>query len=172
MTSLLRNLKVQAMSDRPRKDFLASIVVFLVALPLSLNIALANGVPVIAAASLGGIVLSFAILLRRMGHVRIDIRTMENRTHILVDGTLSFLTVPKLAARLAEVPQGAPVEIDLHVDLMDHAAFESLPSREGGHIRAGGEVEIVEHRAEWYGDRNTRKPRVAKASLALKEVAS
>ena len=112
-----------------------------------------------------GLVLSYAILLRRMGSVRIEIETMQDRTRLLVDGTLTSINVPKLSARLAEVPKGAHVDIDLHVDFMDHAAFEALHSWEAGHIRGGGEVEIVEHREDWYGDRSTESPRVHKASL-------
>ena len=124
----------------------------------------------------GGLALSFGILLRRMAHVRIETQTMEDRTRVLIDGTLTSITVPKLTARLAEIPRGAKVAIDLHVDYMDHAAFEALHEWEAGHIRSGGTVGIIEHGEDWYKDRRTDSPRTQKASFvsefAPAEVAS
>lgn len=117
-----------------------------------------------------GLAVSFAILLRRMGHVRIEITPMEDRTRVLVDGTLTSITVPKLVSRLREVPRGVDVDVDLHVDFMDHAAFEALHDWEASHLRSGGSVNVVEHREEWYADRRNDAPRLTKAPMALGEL--
>ena len=114
-----------------------------------------------------GLAVSFAILLRRIGHVRIETQTMESQTRVLVDGTLTSLTVPKLVGRLNAIPQGAAVIVDLHVDFMDHAAYEALHDWTAAHARSGGTVEIVEHRDPWYDGRRVGEPRVQKAPLSL-----
>ena len=114
-----------------------------------------------------GLAVSFAILLRRIGNVRIETKTMEDKTRILVDGTLTSLTVPKFVQTLNAAPRGGTVDVDLHVDFMDHAAFEALHDWEAAHLRSGGTVNIVEHRDAWYGDRRNDNPRVSKAPLSL-----
>ncbi len=114
-----------------------------------------------------GLALSFGILLRRMGQVRIETKTSEDGIRILVDGTLTSLTVPKLVQRLSAVPQGATVDIDLHVDFMDHAAFEALHDWEASYVRKGGSVNVIEHREDWYEGRQTSTPRVQKSGLSL-----
>ena len=114
-----------------------------------------------------GLVLSLFILLRRMGQARIELTQVDERARVLVDGTLTFITVPKLVEVLAEIPRGTDVDVDLHVDFMDHAAFEALHDWEQSHIRGGDRVSIVEHREDWYDDRRTKRPRTRKASFTL-----
>lgn len=114
-----------------------------------------------------GLALSFLILLRRMSHANIRMNRIDGRCQIVVDGALTFLTVPKLARVLDEVPRGCDVDIDLHVDFMDHAAFEALHDWEQGHIRGGDKVCIIEHREDWYEDRRSDTPRVRKAPFGL-----
>ena len=109
-----------------------------------------------------GLALSYAILIYRVGHARISVKPMNDHTHVLIDGTLTSLTVPKMLQSLAAVPTGAPVAIDLHVDYMDHAAYEALHDWERAHVRAGGEVKIVEHQEEWYDARRNSTPRIRK----------
>jgi carbonic anhydrase len=113
-----------------------------------------------------GLALSFAILLYRVGHARIEAKEQKGRTRILVDGTLTSLTVPKLTQTLNAVPVGAFVVIDLHLDFMDHAAYEALHDWEASHIRSGGTVEIVEHRESWYGERQGDHPRLRKGAVS------
>ena len=109
-----------------------------------------------------GVALSYAILIYRVGHVRISVKPMNDHTHVLIDGTLTSPTVPKMLQSLTEVPTGAPVAIDLHVDSMDHAAYEALHDWEQVHARSGGEVKIVEHQEDWYDARRNSTPHLKK----------
>lgn len=114
-----------------------------------------------------GLALSFIILLRRMSHANIRMNRVDGRCNVVVDGALTFLTVPKLMRVLSEIPRGSNADIDLHIDFMDHAAFEALHDWEQGHIRGGDKVSIVEHREDWYEERQGETPKVRKAPFDL-----
>ncbi|RYG21738.1 SulP family inorganic anion transporter, partial [bacterium] len=114
-----------------------------------------------------GLALSFIILLRRMSHANIRMSRVDGRCNVVVDGALTFLTVPKLMQVLSDIPRGCNADIDLHVDFMDHAAFEALHDWEQGHIRGGDKVNIVEHRDDWYEERRGDSPMVRKAPFGL-----
>ncbi|MUN36046.1 carbonic anhydrase [Actinomadura sp. NEAU-AAG5] len=72
------------------------------------------------------------------------------RWHVVVEGTLTFLGVPKLTRLLQSVPQGASVDLDLDVDFMDHAAFDAVHQWRLAHERQGGRVDIDEVHETWY----------------------
>ncbi|WP_243717637.1 SulP family inorganic anion transporter [Actinomadura sp. KC345] len=72
------------------------------------------------------------------------------RTHVVVEGTLTFLGVPKVTRLLQDVPAGASVDLDLNVDFMDHAAFDAIHQWRLAHERQGGRVDIDEVHEAWY----------------------
>ncbi|WP_067458381.1 SulP family inorganic anion transporter [Actinomadura macra] len=72
------------------------------------------------------------------------------RCHVVVEGTLTFLGVPKVTRLLQDVPAGASVDLDLNVDFMDHAAFEAIHEWRAAHERQGGRVDIDEVHETWY----------------------
>ncbi|GAA3925663.1 SulP family inorganic anion transporter [Actinomadura viridis] len=72
------------------------------------------------------------------------------RWHVVVEGTLTFLGVPKVTTVLRQVPGGAAVDLDLNVDFMDHAAFEAIHEWRRAHERLGGRVDIDEIHESWY----------------------
>ena len=103
-----------------------------------------------------GIGLAVILLLRRLAQAKI---TTESRPlpggdgmlyHVRMDGSLTFLTVPQISKVLGDIPAGANVEIDLMVDLMDHAAFEALHGWRVNHEKTGGKVDIDEVHENWY----------------------
>ncbi|WP_285702838.1 carbonic anhydrase [Microtetraspora sp. NBRC 16547] len=57
--------------------------------------------------------------------------------------------MPRLTESLRAIPAGAAVELDLHVDFMDNAAFEALHAWRLEHERTGGTIDIDELH-EWY----------------------
>ncbi|WP_245628006.1 SulP family inorganic anion transporter [Actinomadura oligospora] len=79
-----------------------------------------------------------------------DDRPGEPTWHVVVEGTLTFLGVPRLSRALAAVPPGAGVDLDLNVDFMDHAAFETVHHWRQAHERLGGRVDIDEIHESWY----------------------
>ncbi len=124
-----------------------------------------------------GIGLAVLFLLRRLTKVSV---TVEQRSassavtadtqakwHVRIGGSLTFLSVPQLTKELAAIPQGTDVDIDLMVDLMDHAAFEALHGWRQSHERSGGRVDIDERHEGWYESAVDGKPRVNKTSAPL-----
>lgn len=113
-----------------------------------------------------GIGLSVLMTLRRLANTRIQIEERAGRWHARIEGTLTFASVPQLVAALGQVPGGAPVDIDLSVDFMDHAAFEALHGWRRTHERAGGKVDIDETHEDWYQAAATGAPREQKSPPA------
>jgi carbonic anhydrase len=97
-----------------------------------------------------GIALSFLLLSRRLSQSDILVENKGERWHVRLTGSITFLAVPRLTAKLAEIPSGAPVDIDLMADFMDHAAFDALHGWRQTHEKLGGKVDIDEIHEQWY----------------------
>ncbi|MEV4460097.1 SulP family inorganic anion transporter [Microbispora sp. NPDC049633] len=107
-------------------------------------IGLAEGVAI-------GLGLAALLALRRLAWVSVDVRQAgERRWRIVVTGSLTFLGVPRLTEALRGIPSGSAVELDLHLDFMDNAAFEALHAWRLEHERAGGVIDVDEPHGEWY----------------------
>lgn len=92
-----------------------------------------------------GLALAFALLLWRV--VRVSVTAEETgplRWLVAVDGTFTFLALPKLAPQLAKVPTGADVTLEMTVDFLDHAAYDAIQEWVQLHRADGGTVEFVE----------------------------
>lgn len=65
-----------------------------------------------------------------------------DRTHwtVVAEGTLSFLSVPRLSTLLAQIPAGSVVTLHLLVDFLDHAVADHLRSWKQQHEASGGTV--------------------------------
>lgn len=116
-----------------------------------------------------GIGLAVIMLLRRLAYVQVDAEKRVNGSvpeswHVRVSGSLTFLSVPRLSAELAKIPSGAQVDIDLLVEFMDHAAFETLHSWRQTHEKTGGTVDIDEKHESWYENAANGEPNVKKNS--------
>ncbi|MBE1537806.1 SulP family inorganic anion transporter [Actinomadura algeriensis] len=72
------------------------------------------------------------------------------RWHVVVQGTFTFLGVPKVTRLLQQIPTGGNVDLDLNVDFMDHAAFDAVHQWRIAHERQGGRVDIDEVHEAWY----------------------
>ncbi|NYI93819.1 carbonic anhydrase [Streptomonospora nanhaiensis] len=111
---------------------------------------------------LEGVIIGFAVAilvsLRRLTRVTVLTEEFEGRWHIVVQGSLTFLGVPRVAHVLRTVPNGTHVDLDLHVDFMDHAAFESIHAWRLDHERTGGTVDIDEVHENWYERRSRQAP--------------
>ncbi|WP_306369815.1 bifunctional SulP family inorganic anion transporter/carbonic anhydrase [Nocardiopsis sp. CC223A] len=103
-----------------------------------------------------GFALAMVVSLRRLTRLTVTTEERGGRVHITVHGSLTFLGVPRLAHVLRTVPSGAAVDLDLHVDFMDHAAFEAIHAWRVDHERTGGSVDIDEVHERWY-ERSTRR---------------
>ena len=107
-----------------------------------------------------GIALSVFYAIRRLSLVRVEKREVDGVTRVTIRGTLTFACVPKLNAELSGIPSGSKVDIDLDVDYIDHAAFESLHAWRLNHEKTGGTVTVEELQEEWYKPAVEGRPRI------------
>lgn len=107
-----------------------------------------------------GLLLAGLVMLRRA--VRASVRIVEpgcpelsgtEPWRVIVEGTLSFVSVPALSRTLATVPAGAPVRLELVVDYLDHTAFDHLDAWTAIRRAGGAEVVVTEPGARVQGDR-------------------
>jgi carbonic anhydrase len=98
-----------------------------------------------------GLGLSLLLVLRRVVwsvvHAQ-QVRPASDGTpaywRVVVEGTLSFLSVPRLSRVLAQVPSGSRVDVEMVVDFLDHAAYEHLATWQRQHEANGGTVVVDE----------------------------
>ncbi|MEE2037175.1 bifunctional SulP family inorganic anion transporter/carbonic anhydrase [Nocardiopsis sp. CT-R113] len=109
-----------------------------------------------------GFALAMIVSLRRLTKLTVTTEERDDRVHVTVHGSLTFLGVPRLAHVLRTIPEGAAVDLDLHVDFMDHAAFEAIHAWRVDHERTGGAVDIDEVHEKWYERSSTRSAPAAK----------
>ncbi|MFQ6331185.1 solute carrier family 23 protein [Nocardia sp. CWNU-33] len=93
-----------------------------------------------------GLALAFGLLLWRV--VRVAVAAMQvpgsQRWLVTIDGSCTFLALPKLSTEFAKVPAGADVTVEMTVDFLDHAAFEAIEEWVRQQESSGGTVEFVE----------------------------
>lgn len=105
-----------------------------------------------------GVALALALSLRRLTRLSILTEQVHDRWHVVVKGSLTFLGVPRVTQVLRTLPTGSHVDLDLHVDFMDHAAFESIHTWRLDHERTGGCVDIDERHENWYERNSMQTP--------------
>ncbi|MGY1941756.1 SulP family inorganic anion transporter, partial [Nocardia gipuzkoensis] len=93
-----------------------------------------------------GLASAFSMLLWRV--VKVSVRATPvagtDRWIVRVDGTCTFLALPKLTKELVTVPAGTDVLVELTVDFLDHACYEAIRDWARQHESTGGNVEFVE----------------------------
>ncbi|MFJ9777989.1 SulP family inorganic anion transporter [Amycolatopsis sp. NPDC101161] len=107
---------------------------------------------------LAGIGLSLVLMLRRTLWSGIHVEHEGDAWRVVVEGVLTFLSVPRLSKILGGIPAGVPVRLELVVDYLDHAAFESLHTWQQAHERAGGTVDVDEVGHPWFGEGKAGRP--------------
>lgn len=120
-----------------------------------------TGINLLAGVGLG-LALSVFFVLKRLSMTEIRSEQREGNWHVVVEGTLTFASVPKLMTELSKLPTASTAYIDLAVDFIDHAAFEALHGWRQNHERAGGKVDIDETHEEWYRPALAGTPRHGK----------
>ena len=109
-----------------------------------------------------GIAVSVFYAIRRLSLVKVEKRQEGGAWKVAIRGTLTFACVPKLNYELSSLPAGSVVAIDLDVDYIDHAAFESLHSWRLNHEKTGGKVCVEESQEEWYKPAAEGRPRCSR----------
>ena len=90
-----------------------------------------------------GLALSIALTVWRVVRTRILAEPADDSTwRIVIEGSCSFLSLPRLTGVLASVPPGTRATVELSVDFIDHAAHEAIEDWRRQHCAAGGTVRI------------------------------
>ncbi|MEU4157454.1 bifunctional SulP family inorganic anion transporter/carbonic anhydrase [Actinoplanes sp. NPDC026670] len=98
-----------------------------------------------------GMIVAAVFILWRL--TRSEIRRVERAPGewlVTINGTLSFVESARLSRELGALPSGADVEVELHLDYLDHGAFETIRDWRSGYERAGGTVTVREVHDSWF----------------------
>ncbi|OAK51510.1 carbonic anhydrase [Rhodococcus sp. Eu-32] len=93
-----------------------------------------------------GLALAIFLVLRRVvwANVHAD-ETVDGTWRVHMQGSLSFLSLPRLTHVLSSVPAGTKVHMELAVDFLDHAVHDQLQEWIRQHELGGGTVCIEEN---------------------------
>ncbi|PXY28347.1 carbonic anhydrase [Prauserella muralis] len=109
-----------------------------------------------------GIAFSLVLMLRRTMWSGIHAEGEGDSWRIVVEGALTFLSVPRLSTVLNSLPARSTVTLELVVDYLDHAAFDCLHTWQEAHERAGGTVVVDEIGHPWFERGKSDSPIVRK----------
>lgn len=95
-----------------------------------------------------GLAVAIGFLLVRVTRAPVAVQPIggdqSKQWRIDIDGTLSFLLLPRLTKALASVPQGSEVTLNLNADYIDDSVSETIEDWQRTHEARGGVVVIVE----------------------------
>jgi len=92
-----------------------------------------------------GLGLSLLAVLRRAVRSGVQVqRAASGSWRVVVAGTVSFLSIPRLSRMLAQVPRGSHVVVEMVAEFLDHAARDHLTGWQQQHEASGGTVVVDE----------------------------
>jgi carbonic anhydrase len=91
-----------------------------------------------------GLVVAVALVLWRVVRASVHAEPAGDGWRVTVEGTCTFLSLPRLSRVLATVPPGSDVTVELTVDFLDHAASDVIEEWVRRHRAEGGTVVIDE----------------------------
>ncbi|MEU4219214.1 bifunctional SulP family inorganic anion transporter/carbonic anhydrase [Actinoplanes sp. NPDC026623] len=98
-----------------------------------------------------GMATAVLLMLCRLARCEIHRSSPEpGRWLVVITGTLAFVGSGRVARELASIPAGESVELELHLDYLDHGAFETIQEWREAYQRAGGLVHIQEVQDSWF----------------------
>ncbi len=95
-----------------------------------------------------GLGLAILKLLYTFAHLKVVSETSEdgNRIDLVLHGSATFLSLPRLAAALEQTPSGKQVHVHVeHLSYIDHACLDMLASWEEQYQTTGGDLEVEWH---------------------------
>ncbi|MFI6311775.1 SulP family inorganic anion transporter [Nocardia fusca] len=119
-----------------------------------------------------GLALAFALLVWRIVRVAVTAEQIggTDRWLVRIDGSCTFLSLPKLATTFAEVPPGVAVTVELTVDFLDHAAHDAITDWARQHENNGGTVDFVEIGSSRMANAQEAPPSRSMGRVALADV--
>jgi MFS superfamily sulfate permease-like transporter len=92
-----------------------------------------------------GLVLALLKLLYTFAHLDVRLRTNQETqtTTVVLNGSATFIKLPKLAAALESIPAGMNVNFDIdHLSYIDHACLDLIANWRKQHMARDGQVEL------------------------------
>lgn len=87
-----------------------------------------------------GFLVALVLLLQRNSSLEVSTAERGADLEVWVRGTLNFLAVPTLVAKLGELPLQRKIYLQFDLRSLDHAAIEALRAWRSGYERSGGVV--------------------------------
>jgi carbonic anhydrase len=110
-----------------------------------------------------GLAVAIGLLLVRVTRAPVSVRPVggeqSKQWRIDIDGTLSFLLLPRLTKALASVPQGSEVTLNVNADYIDDSVSEVISDWQRAHEARGGVVAIVEASSTKLHNANASPPK-------------
>lgn len=97
--------------------------------------------------------MAVALLFTLYRLARCDIRCDRSAPEewlVTITGTLAFVGVGRLARELSALPRHQRITVELHLDYLDHGAFETIEDWRHTYERDGGRVRIHEIHHAWF----------------------
>lgn len=111
-----------------------------------------------------GLGVAAVLTLRRLLWSGIRAERDGDGHRIVVEGALAALSIPRLSTVLGTIPPGATVTLELVVDYLDHAAFDTLTAWQQAHERTGGTVFVEELGHPWFARGKAGTPTVHRSA--------
>jgi carbonic anhydrase len=92
-----------------------------------------------------GLALAVALTVWRVARARIHAeQAADEKWIVAVEGSCTFLSLPRLHHTLTSIPPGAHVTLELSVDFIDHAAHQAIEDWRHQYEASGGTVVVQE----------------------------
>ncbi len=102
-----------------------------------------------------GLGISIAKLIYTFAHLEVVSREEEGRVDLLLEGAATFVSLPKLASSLEQLPEGRDIHLHFeHLHHIDHACLDFLANFERLYSDKGGRLKI-----EWSDLQNRYNPK-------------
>lgn len=119
-----------------------------------------------------GLAIAIMFLLVRVIRAPIEARPIDDKSkdwQVDIDGTLSFLLLPRLTNVLSTLPARSNVTLNLNADYIDHSISEAISDWKTAHEATGGSVHIVETSPANMSSAHSSKPKRHYMSRSLRE---
>lgn len=119
-----------------------------------------------------GLAIAIGFLLVRVIKAPIEAKPVGEQAHVWrvdIDGTLSFLLLPRLTNVLSTLPAGSDVTLNLNADYIDHSISEAISDWKKAHEATGGSVTILETSPANLVSAHSSPPKRHFASRSLRE---